>query len=492
MRYYLTFLCVLVLLLLSSCRKDFSTELSSGKLSFSKDTVYLDTVFTNIGSSTYNLKVYNKSNKNISIPTIVLGNGENSFYRLNVDGISGKVFENVEILAKDSMYIFIETTIDYSQVSNPIYTDAIIFDIGENLQEVKLVTLVKDAHFLYPSKDANGFIEKIAIGKTTKSEDLKVNGFYLNESTIFTNEKPYVIYGYCAVPPNKSLTIEAGAQIHFHANSGLIVSKNATLTINGKLNDKVLIEGDRLESKFSEIPGQWGAIWLRAGSKNNSINNTIIKNASAGIIADSIGNMATPTLTIKNSQIYNSSDYGILGRETTIYGENLVINNSGQSSLACIGGGTYNFVHSTFVNFWNNSFRQNPSVLINNFITANNTQVVEKRDLHAANFTNCIIDGNDNTELVIDQAEGTVFNYSFKNNLIRAKNFNDPVHYVSNLFNGNSHFKSPKTNELIIGQHSEAISKGNEQGQILVPIDILGITRTLPPDIGAYQHIIFN
>ncbi len=492
MRYYLTFLCALVLLFLSSCRKDFSTELSSGKLSFSKDTVYLDTVFTNIGSSTYNLKVYNKSNKNISIPSIVLGNGENSFYRLNVDGIAGKIFENVEILAKDSMYIFIETTIDYSQISNPIYTDVIIFDNGENLQEVKLVTLVKDAHFLYPSKDANGFIEEISIGTTTEGEDLKVNGFYLNENTIFTNEKPYVIYGYCAVPPNKSLTIEAGAQIHFHANSGLIVSKNATLTINGKLNDKVLIEGDRLETKFSKIPGQWGAIWLRAGSKNNSINNTIIKNASAGIIADSIGNNTAPTLTIKNSQIYNSSDYGILGRETTIYGENLVINNSGQSSLACIGGGTYNFVHSTFANFWYNSFRQNPSVLINNFFTVSNAQVVEKRDLHAANFTNCIIDGNDNTELVIDQAEGTVFNYFFENNLIRVEDFNDPIHYVNNLFNGNPHFKSPETNELMIGQNSDAINKGNEQGRILVPIDILGITRTIPPDIGAYQHIIFN
>lgn len=492
MRYYLTFLCALVLLFLSSCRKDFSTELSVGKLSFSKDTVYLDTIFTNIGSSTYNLKVYNKSNKNISIPSIVLGNGENSFYRLNIDGMPGKIFENVEILARDSLYVFIETTIDYSQVSNPIYTDAIIFDNGENLQEVKLVTLVKDAHFLYPSKDTNGFIEKISIGTTTKGEDLKVNGFYLNENTIFTNEKPYVIYGYCAVPPNKSLTIEAGAQIHFHANSGLIVSKNATLTINGELNDKVLIEGDRLEHKFSEIPGQWGAIWLRAGSKNNSINNTIIKNASAGIIADSIGSNSASTLTIKNSQIYNSSNYGILGRETNIYGENLVINNSGQSSLACTGGGTYNFVHSTFANFWNNSFRQNPSVLINNFFTGNNTQVVEKRDLHAANFTNCIIDGNDNTELVIDQAEGTVFNYSFKNNLIRVKDFNDPVHYVNNLFNGNSHFKSPITNELIIGQNSEAINKGNEQGRILVPKDILGITRTWPPDIGAYQHIIFD
>ena len=494
MRYYVTFLCALTLLVFSSCRKDFSAALSSGNLSFSKDTVYLDTVFTNIGSSTYNLKVYNKSNKNISIPLIALGKGENSFYRLNVDGVPGKIFENVEILAKDSLYIFIETTIDYGQVSNPIYTDEIVFDNGENLQEVTLVTLVKDAHFLFPSKDADGFIETISIGKTTDGQDLKVNGFYLQDNTTFTNEKPYVIYGYCAVPSGKTLTIEAGAKIHFHANSGLVISKNATLTINGDLNNNVFMEGDRLGPQFSNIPGQWGAIWLRAGSKNNSIKNTIIKNASAGIIADSIGNNSAPTLIIKNSQIYNSSNFGILGRETNIYGENLVINNSGQSSLACTIGGTYNFVHSTFANYWNNSFRQYPSVLINNYFTynKNNAQVVEKRNLHAANFTNCIIDGNGNIELVIDKVDGTVFNYSFKNNLLRFKEIVDTNHYLDNIFNGNPHFKSPTTNELIIGDKSDAVKKGSEAGRILAPNDILGVTRSIPVDIGAYQHIIFN
>lgn len=152
MRYYLTFLFVSFLVFLISCRKDFDTVLSSGELSFSKDTVYLDTVFTNIGSSTYNLKVFNKSSNAISIPLVKLGRGESSFYRLNVDGTSGKIFENIEILAKDSMYIFIETTINYNQVTNPIYTDSIVFDNGLNLQDVKLVTLVKDAHFFLSFK----------------------------------------------------------------------------------------------------------------------------------------------------------------------------------------------------------------------------------------------------------------------------------------------------------------------------------------------------
>jgi len=420
-------LIITITVLFSSCRKDFSAALSSGKLSFSKDTVYLDTVFTNIGSSTYHLKVYNKSNKNISIPNISLGRGENSFYRLNVDGTPGKIFENTEILAKDSVYIFIETTIDYSQATDPIYTDSIVFSGGGHLQDVKLVTLVKDAHLLFPSKDANGLIETINIGIDADGEKIMVNGFYLEDNTTFTNEKPYIIYGYCAVPSTKTLTVDPGASIYFHSNSGLIVDQDATLLINGELNNEVIIEGDRLEPALSDNPGQWGTIWLRAGSKNHSINHAIIKNASAGIIMDSIGSNTSPTLTIRNTQIYNSANFGILARETNILGENLVINNSGQSSLACTIGGTYNFTHATFVNYWNNGLRQYPSVLINNYFsyTDNNQIITETRDLLAANFTNCMIDGNSNLELIIDKVDGSVFNYLFKNNMIQFDDYNN-------------------------------------------------------------------
>lgn len=506
MRFINSVIVLTILIIFSSCRKDFSAELNSGQLLFSKDTVFLDTVFTNIGSSTYNLKVYNKSNNAISIPSVKLGRGENSMYRLNVDGKSGKIFENVEILAKDSMYIFIETTINYNQVTNPIYIDSIVFDSDNRLQNVKLVTLVKNAHFLYPSKNSQGIKETIKIGVNEQGENIQVNGFYLNENTTFTNEKPYVIYGYCAVAQSKILTINPGANIYFHSNSGLVISKDATLIVNGELNNKVIIEGDRLEPRFNKIPGQWGTIWLKAGSKNNTISNTIIKNASIGIISDSIGNVTNPTLTIKNSQIYNSSNFGILGRETNIKGENLVINNSGQSSLACTIGGTYNFTHSTFTNFWNNSFREFPSVLINNYFTysKNNNQIVETRNLNAANFTNCIIDGSNNIEFVIDKVEGTTFNYSFKNNLLKFNDYNNSYatipeydfsntsNFSNNILNGNSNFKSANNNELIIGEKSDAIAKANTEGSIAVPLDILGILRTSPSDIGAYQHITFE
>ncbi|HBS52701.1 MAG TPA: hypothetical protein DD806_01715, partial [Flavobacterium sp.] len=101
-----------ILVTVCSCRSDFDTVSSKGDLVFSQDTIFLDTVFSTIGSSTFQLKVYNKSNQDISIPSIQLGKGLSSKYRMTVDGMSGnqsKLFQDVTLLAKDSLYIFIET-----------------------------------------------------------------------------------------------------------------------------------------------------------------------------------------------------------------------------------------------------------------------------------------------------------------------------------------------------------------------------------------------
>lgn len=498
MKNTLPVLALILSIIVMSCRKDFNTVPSYGKLQFSKDTVFLDTIFSNIGSATYNLKVYNKGNKTITIPEIKLENGNTSNYRLNVDGLAGHNFNNIDILANDSIYIFIETTIDVNTVTNPLYTDKILFDNGENQQDVDLVTLVQDAHFIFPSKNSSG-IETLTInGKETEIQ----GRFLTDEELTFTNEKPYVIYGYAAVPSSKTLTVEAGAKIHFHNNSGLIIDKDANFKVNGTLDEKVIFEGDRLEHQFSEIPGQWGVIWIREGSYNNELNHAQIKNGTVGLLVDG-QDISSPTLTIKNTEIYNSSNYGVLGRNTHIEGENLVIGSAGQSALACTFGGKYSFTHATFANFWNNSIRQLPSVLVNNHITYlnnDNQEVTETNDLVTANFINCIIEGNNNVEFILDRIDGTTFNYSVENCLIKFNdlnnsftdntelNFNDTEHYQNNILNGEPNFKDVAKNEFIIGKNSDAINKAKSSA---VSQDILGISRSSTPDIGAYQHVDF-
>ena len=503
MRNLLTFLICIVLISISSCnRKDFNTIPSSGNLKFSKDTVFLDTVFTNIGSATYNLKVYNKGNNDISIPEIKLENGNSSNYRLNVDGIPGKNFTNIEILAKDSIYIFVETTINVNNIVNPLYTDRILFDNGTNQQDVDLVTLVQDANFIFPGKDA---ITMKIDSLTLDGKPTTLKGRFLTDSELtITNSKPTVIYGFAAVPANKTLTIEAGSKIHFHDNSGLIIDNKATLNANGTLSEKIIFEGDRLEHSFDNIAGQWAAIWMRAGSKNNVVNNAIIKNGIIGILVDSLGTPTNPTLKIENTEIYNHSSYGILGRETNIEANNIVIGNAGQASLAATIGGSYNFTHSTFANYWNNGIRQLPTVLVNNFFTYNNEagqEIIETRNLNAANFTNCIIDGNNNIEFVLDKVDGGgLFNYNISNSMIKFDDtnntFKDIVEldftssfYKNIILNENPHFRDTQKNDFIIGENSKAINKAKAS---IFTFDILGIDRSSNPDIGAYQHITFK
>ena len=503
MKYLFTFLICLLLISISSCnRKDFNTVPSSGKLQFSKDTVYLDTVFTNIGSATYNLKVYNRGSNAITIPSIQLENGTNSNYRLNVDGIPGKEFTDIDILERDSIFIFIETTINAGNIVDPLYTDKILFGNGDTQQDVDLVTLVQDANFIYPGKDV---VTMKIDSLTLDGEPTTLKGRFLTDTELtFTNTKPTVIYGFAAVPANKTLTIEAGSRIHFHDNSGLIVDDKASLKVNGTLAEKVIFEGDRLEHSFSETAGQWGTIWMRAGSLDNEMNHTIIKNGIIGILVDSIGTPSTPTLKLKNTEIYNHSSYGILGRETNIEAHNVVIGNAGQASLAATIGGTYNFTHSTFANFWNNSLRQLPAVLVNNFFTYTDDSgqdIIETRNLHAANFTNCIFDGNNNIEFVLDKVDGGgLFNYNISNSMIQFTDTNDSYKdntemdfsssfYQNVILNGESHFRDTQINDFIIGEESDAINKAKAT---LFTTDILEVDRSSTPDIGAYQHITFE
>lgn len=201
--------------------------------------------------------MYNKSKTDIAIPIIQLKNGTQSQYRLSVDGRTGNSFENVELLAKDSLFIFIETTVaieEYAQNATEfLYTDAIQFDSGDYLQEVALVTLIKDAIFLYPQKYEDGTIESILLGLDQDGEEIRIEGFTLEDEELhFTNERPYVIYGYAAVSEGKTLVMDPGTRVHFHNSSGLLIGHQGRLEVNGlsvpyltKWKMKVLFEGDQ-------------------------------------------------------------------------------------------------------------------------------------------------------------------------------------------------------------------------------------------------------
>lgn len=489
----------------TSCRKDFDYAPSAGNLSFSKDTVYLDTVFSTIGSSTYTLKVYNDTRDDVLIPNISLKNGPESFYRLNVDGVAGKSFENVPLYAQDSLFILIETTIERSDnySGDLLYTDAIVFDREPFEQAVALVTLAKDAIFLYPKNNTMSIVD-LALSPTGETgNETTVTGFELLDTELdFTNEEPYVIYGYAMVPNGKELRIAAGARVFFHKNSGILVQDGATIKVNGTLSEdkdlmegEVIFEGDRLEPEFSEMPGQWGALWIVGGSTDNYVEYLTLKNATVGIVVAGATDTSVNSLTLKNSQVYNNSRNNIWANHATLLAENLVLGGAGASSLLCENGGSYTFTHCTIANYWNKGFRSRAALEISN---SSNNGDQNGFDL-TADFKNCIITGNSQTELSLMATEGNTFNFSFQNCLIkynadRAGNaardrydFTDTDYYQAIILNGSPDFFLPSKNDFRISLDSEGINNGDLNTAATVPFDILGNQRTLAPDLGAYQ-----
>jgi hypothetical protein len=524
---------------LSSCRKDFEFEPNIGGLSFSRDTVYLDTVFTNIGSSTYRLKVYNKSDKDVSIPKVQLGKGINSKYRLMIDGITGdagaqgKIFSNVELLAKDSLFIFIEVTSDVAS-ANPtdfLYTDQIQFtNVTGAPQTVELVTLIQDAIFIYPNRtqnvDNSYTYENISLGLDTDGSEIKLIGSNLSETDPvngnelhWTNAKPYIVYGNALVPNGKTLVVDAGARVHFHANSSLIVNQNASIQVNGgdppannpeNITNEVIFEGDRLEPSFANAPGQWGSIIILSELNTNTINHLTIKNATVGLLAQKRlavdeDDTHQPKVTITNSQIYNCSNVGILGRDAQITGSNIVINYCGEASLAATLGGSYNFTHCTFNNNWNSSSQV--AVLLSNYLETSTTLYIS--DLNTANFNNCIIYGSNQIEMFLDKKTEapSLFNYKFNHCLIKFNNINNQ--FTNNLlyqFNNtsptsnytscyiatnsstfNPKFKNVAKNKLWL---SEAWNTAMTNDAVFSSFnDIVGNSRSSNVALGAYQFV---
>ena len=98
---------ILFLLSLAACddMDDYSSD-PKHTLWFSQDTLRMDTVLTGIPTSTRQLKVYNPHKKALLISSIILADAGKSGFRINVDGIRGDQFSDIEIAGEDSLYIF--------------------------------------------------------------------------------------------------------------------------------------------------------------------------------------------------------------------------------------------------------------------------------------------------------------------------------------------------------------------------------------------------
>jgi hypothetical protein len=491
----LSILLVLALIGFSACRKENRIISSNFSLRYSSDTVFLDTLFTEIGSSTYELKVYNDSKETVNIPTIRLKNPGSPF-RLNINGTASTSLNNVEILAEDSIYIFIEVTAaEIANQNTMIVSDQIVFDLAEGASEVELVSLAKNAIFHFPSNF-------IVLGSGNNRSVIPYS--IIDCNTVWDNSMPHVIYGYAVVDSGCTLEIASGADIHFHENSGLWVFSDGILKIATNAQpgqgDSVTFSGDRLEPFYEEVPGQWGGVlgglYIGQGGKAE-INNLVIKNASNGLRCDSA--IFPDQLKITNSYILNSSRTALYSGFGNIEAENLVIANQGLYGFYAFGG-NYNFKHCSFVNYWNLSTRQEPTVVLSNFLEFQDASgQIQRitRSLESAYFGNCIIDGINEQELQFVKDDGAMFNYQFNhaqlklNNDLTERGFSvSEVNFINVLVNNSADFVNPALNNYQLDSLSQMVDQGNTSDGFIVPTDILGLSRNFNglPDLGAYER----
>lgn len=465
---------------ISSCKKDHIITDSSAKIDFSTQAILFDTVFTTVGSSTRTFLVYNRNSQPIKISSIRLANGSVSNFRINVDGLKGVSFSDIEIKAKDSMFVFVEVTVNPNNSSSPlIIRDSVIFQTNGNIQNVHLEAWGQNAYFYTPNKkiifsDGSGISYSVI-----KCIDWK-------------NDKPHVIYGYAVVDSGCTLTILPGTKVYMHPNAVLWVYKDGTLNVGqgGDKSTPVIFQGDRLEPQYAEAAGQWKSIWLSPGSKNNVINWAIIKNGSIGIQADTMGASVNPTLTISNTIIRNMSVAALYAQGSYVYGWNCVFANCGQYVAALTLGGKYNFYHTTFANYWSGSNRQFPVLLLNNYYKDVNEHI-QSRTLDSAYFYNCIVYGDVSSgdEIKLDKGGTGGFNYKFHNSVLKSTLTG--VQF-ENVVTGDPYFYDTGNNDYRIkSPNSSAIGKGDDAFMNLFPYDLSGNPRLANPTVtpGAYEYV---
>ncbi|MBU1013889.1 MAG: hypothetical protein KKG99_12875 [Bacteroidetes bacterium] len=481
-KYYRFFFVIpiAVLLFFSSCKKDKFTDLPVGQtLSFSTDSIVFDTVFTSIGSITKQLKVYNNSSNKILIRSIELAGGEASAYRLNIDGLAALKLNDVELDGGDSLYIFVKVLIDPNNINSPfVVSDQLRFTTDLNFQIISLVAWGQNANYII----ANQNIPGLPPFRIVAPENSKVQ---------WKSTRPYLIYGYAVVDSGAVLQIDKGAKIHFHNNSGLWVYKGGSIKVNGTLEDPVIFTGDRLDEDYRDLPGQWDRIWINEGSVNNEINYAIIKNGFIGIQAETLDNPMGNSLILNNTRISNMSGGGILARNYQITASNNLVTNCGDYLLSLTMGGKYSFIHSTFANYWTSTVRKTPSVYLNNYIrdSDGNSSVRE----FEAHIGNCIIDGRENDELLIDflNAGNPILKFDHNSLKTRLNIINDD-RFIQCITNPDSLFFDVRNLNFQLKRLSPAVDKGSTHIAAKAPFDILGIRRTENPDLGVFEFRIQN
>jgi hypothetical protein len=462
---------------------DYSTN-PNLRLAFSVDTLSFDTVFTTIGTATRSFLVYNLNKEALNIETVSLDNTQTVF-RFNVDGRRGDSFSNIRIAGNDSLFVFVEATVNPNESNQPL--------------------LVED----HLSFTVNGTTQKLLLQAYGQDVRLYKGGLALECDTLWTAERPYLIYDSIVIPDGVTLSIAKGATFYMHDKARWIV--NGALKAAGTLDEPIVFRGDRLDNLMQDVPydriaNQWDGLYFGAGSFGNEMSHVVLRNGYAGLsfLESAAGEYK---LKISDSQVTNMEKSILTAAGCRIEAVNTEFSNA-TGHIASLSGGDYHFTHCTFANYY--IIRPGRSGLpvlgLRNYIPDDNAQNGKKSAPLNVIFDNCLIDGSFSEgkeplkgEISVDRYEGETLEMRFNHCAVKTMKTEDD-RFIRSLFinkdnaityksagNADNGFRfdfRPDTAKVIIGAADPSVAA-------LYPLDRLGIDRLGGdgPDIGAYEYV---
>lgn len=368
---YLVALAGVVATMLSSCIEDGYTASPNDQPAFSTDTLRMGELFTLDGSPTRRFTVYNRHDKILNISSISLRDDAEGYFRLNVDGFSGKSFNDIEIRPNDSIFVFVEAT------------------LAENGRD-DLIEIDRHLDFI-----TNGVTSTVVLN--AQGQDVvRYEGITITENTVWDARKPYLIGDTVRVAPGVTLTIASGSRLRMKEKSAIKVE--GTLRVNGTVDAQVEITGHRNGNVASSIPyelmsGQWGGIYFTPASRDNYMTYASIRNSSDGLTLRAAQNGGAPDITLVNCQVRNTTNYVIDAYNANIKAVGCELADASQGILHLVGG-NHIFNHCTIANYYLFSVLGGPAVQLAHLNADDADEESEGFPYIKADFTNSIIYGN--------------------------------------------------------------------------------------------------
>lgn len=472
-------LAAVCMMVTAACTDDDSFSTSpSHLLTFSTDTVRMDTVFSTVPTSTRTFWVYNRSGDGIRCVNVRLANGNQTGFRVNVDGeylspTAGYQVLGVEVRNNDSIRVFVELTSPTNGKDGPqLLEDDLVFALESGVEQ------------------------KVNLNAYTWDAALMRNVVISGDSTIDGHGKPVVIYGGIKVDSFATLRIPAGMTLYFHADAGIDVY--GRLLAEGTAGNEVVLRGDRTDRMFDYLPydgvsGQWQGVRLRSSSYDNVVTYTDLHGTFDGIVCDS-SDVSRLKLRLYNSTVHNCQGYGLKTVSCMVDVRNSQITNVLNDCVA-IYGGNVALTHCTLGQFY--PFDSNRGVALR---YANHIDSV-RYPLERMDCINSIVTGYGEDMVMADNVDTlgtTLFNYRFISSLLRTDSVSDDENIIDVIWEdvkdtaavtGEENFRLADIDlqryDFHLDSLSSAIGKANKDYSL--PEDRDGRQRDDAPDIGCYE-----